>query len=422
MRISTFQPFFTRVALGLGFAASSAFGGVPDVAVTSSGTDSTLLGVIASLGVVAGVALGVVYRNMSSARDVLTKRAEAADAELRAVLTMTDEAIVILDGNGTIRGANPATEEIFGKSSDELIGDELGNLIAHPMNLGELSKQGPALFTSTKAGAGIGERLEIVLSEVHLSRGNTYLAIVRNSKTGESVDFAPAPAPSFPDLTAPVGRFAHDFNNILTSITGNLSLILMTSSPDPVTMERITGAKRAALKAQELNRKLLALAKGEDEEPSPSTIVQMPQTMPAAKEPTAPKRNRRVLILDDEMEICSLVTLVLGPMGYDVTEAYDATQAIAACEEAKKAGKPYDLVISDLSLPGGVSGRDVVQRMQEMIPGLKAIVSSGHDADPVMSDCRKHGFCAAIPKPYDVSKLGCVVSKALDEESTRKTA
>lgn len=60
--------------------------------------------------------------------------------------------------------------------------------------------------------------------------------------------------------------------------------------------------------------------------------------------------------------------------------------------------------------------------MQEMVPGLKAIVSSGHDADPVMSDCRQHGFCAAIPKPYDISKLGCVVSKALDEHSSRKTA
>lgn len=422
MLMSTFQPILNRVLIGLGFAATSAFGGGPDVAIAAPAPDPTLLGVIAALGVVAGVTLGIVYRNMSSARDVLTKRAEAADAELRAVLTMTDEAIVILDANGAIRGANPATEEIFGRSADELIGEELGSLIAHPMDLAELSKQGPALFTSTKAGAGIGERLEIVLSEVHLSRGNTYLAIIRNTKAAESADFQTAAAPSFPDLTGPVGKFSHDLNNILTGITGNLSLILMTSSPDPVTMERITGAKRAALKAQELNRKLLALAKGEDEEPSPSTILQMPQTVSPAQEAQAPKPNRRVLILDDEIEICALVTLVLGPMGYDVTEAYDAPQALAACEEAKKAGRPYDLVISDLSLPGGVSGRDVVRRMQEMVPGLKAIVSSGHDADPVMSDCRQHGFCAAIPKPYDISKLGCVVSKALDEQSTRKTA
>ena len=81
MLMSTFQPILTRVVFSLGFAATSAFGGMPDVAIAAPGPDPTLLGVIAALGVVAGVTLGIVYRNMSSARDVLTKRAEAADAE-----------------------------------------------------------------------------------------------------------------------------------------------------------------------------------------------------------------------------------------------------------------------------------------------------------------------------------------------------
>ncbi len=377
--------------------------------------DSMILRVIAILGVIAGVALGVVYRKMSAARDQLTKRVDAAEAELRAVLTMTDEAMLLLDSSAFIRSVNPAAEEIFGRSAQDLIGEELGNLIAHPMNLAELSKHGPSLFTSTTTQAGTRERVEVVISEVHLSRGNTYLVIVRSGTNSAGV----------PDLTAPVAKFSHDLNNVLTTITGNLSLILRTSSPDPVTMERITGAKRAALKAQELNRKLLLQSQGEDDEPAMSTIVQMPTpvpTLPVAAPHEPHTAHRRVLVLDDETEICALISTVLAPLGYEVTEAYDTHQAIFACEEAMKVGKPYELVISDLSLPDGISGEETVRRMKMMIPGLKAIVSSGHDADPVMINFHLHGFCAAIPKPYDISKLGHIISKALEADPKRKSA
>jgi PAS domain S-box-containing protein len=409
------QPIYIRIATAFGIAATTAFAGVQDIASAGNEPESMILGVIAILGVVAGVTLGIVYRKMSAARDAAIKRADSSDAELRAVLTMTDEAIILLDSSAFIRSVNPAAEEIFGRPAEDLIGDELGSLIAHPMNLAELSKHGPSLFTSTTTQEGTRERVEVVISEVHLSRGNTYLAIIRSGTNSAGV----------PDLTAPVAKFSHDLNNVLTTITGNLSLILRTSSPDPVTMERITGAKRAALKAQELNRKLLLLSKGEEDEPLPSTIVQMPApvpTLPLATIPDVNNPNRRILVLDDETEICSLISTVLGPLGFELTETYDSNQAIVACEEAVNAGKPFALVISDLCLPGGISGEETVRRMKAMIPGLKAIVSSGHDTDPVMINCHLHGFCAAIPKPYDISKLGQIVTKALEADPKLKSA
>ena len=80
-------------------------------------------------------------------------------------------------------------------------------------------------------------------------------------------------------------------------------------------------------------------------------------------------------------------------------------------------------MISDLSLPGGISGEDAVRRMHEIDPKLKAIVSSGYDSDPVMSRFQDHGFCAAISKPYDINKLCRVVASTVkSNENQRMTA
>jgi CheY-like chemotaxis protein len=407
--------------------------------------DPLMANVLAGMGIVAGIVLGIVYRSMSESREVLRKQATTADAELRAVLTMTDDAVLLLDSRATIRGANPAAEELFGRPIEELVGEELAKLITHPLNLPELTRSGPAAFKSTKLHGEFKDHVDIVLSEVHLTKGTSFLALIRDGSAVENAKQSSCEkSASYPDLSAPVSKFSHDLNNVLTGIIGNLSLILMTAPPDPATSERITGAKRSAIKAQELNRKLLALAKGEDAgddkqiaaTPETSTIVPMPSMMTTEIKPTLPKPAvhvpvkqqpvtgiHRVLVLDDEEAICALVASALGSMGYEVTEAYDAEQAIKACEEAVASGSKYELIISDLSLPGNITGEEAVRRIKKLDPEIKAIVSSGYDSDPVMSRFRDHGFCAAISKPYDISKLGRVVTNALKaEEEQRRTA
>lgn len=391
--------------------------------------DPLMANVLAGLGIVAGLALGIMYRSMSQSHDSLKKKADTIDAELRAVLTMTDDAVLLLDRHAVIRGANPAAEELFGKTLEDLVGEELQNLITHPLNLSELTRSGPASFRSTTQSS---ERtsLGIVLSEVNLTRGTSFLALIRdeNSNTTEALE-----PPVGLELAGPVSMFVHDLNNLLTGMIGNLSLVLMTAPSDKTTTERITSAKRNAIRAQELNRKLLALAKGESVSIEEAfavgpTIVPIPSMMTTSKAETAKpatssnKGNPRVLVLDDEEAICALISTALGSLGYDVTETNDAEQAIKACEEAVASGHPFELVISDLSLPGTLSGQDAVRRMREIDPEMKAIVSSGYDSDPVMSRFRDHGFCAAISKPYDISTLGRVVIGVLEEDDKRKTA
>jgi DNA-binding NtrC family response regulator len=81
--------------------------------------------------------------------------------------------------------------------------------------------------------------------------------------------------------------------------------------------------------------------------------------------------------------------------------------------EAMDQGRRFDLVISDLTIPGGMGGRDAVKRLRELDPQVKAIVSSGYATDPVMSAYRDHGFCGMIAKPYEIEALGAVVADVL---------
>ncbi len=440
--IGKIPEFLQRLSPGVSATTALSVPFPPSTLITGSiPMESLMTSVLAVVGVAAGITLGIVYRCMSESQEVLRKEVEAAKAELRAVLTMTDDAVLILDEHTIIRGANPAAEELFGLDVEELLNSELQNLVSYPLNLVELTRSGPASFKTTALQRGGDTKVNIVLSEVHLSKGKSFLALIRdqNAEANE-----PLPQSNHPDLSGPVGKFSHDLNNALTGIIGNLSLIMMTSQPDAVTGERITGAKRSAIRAQELNRKLLGLAKGEEIEAevdsahsnqsSSPTIVPLPSMMSSAAVPqhhsapvrcteSAIKGSPRVLVLDDEETICELISTTLSSLGYSVTETHDAEQAIRACEEAAAAGNPFDLVISDLSLPGGLTGQEAVNRMRAIDPNLKAIVSSGYDSDPVMIRFREHGFCAAISKPYDISKLSRVVISALaSDEEQRKTA
>ena len=137
----------------------------------------------------------------------------------------------------------------------------------------------------------------------------------------------------------------------------------------------------------------------------------------AAPEMPAPAGGGRVLVLDDEDAICALVTCALEPLGYEVAEAYDSLTAIRLYEEALKAGKRFDLVISDLTIPGSIGGVEALKRLRELDPNVKAIVSSGYAMDPIMADFRKHGFCGMIAKPYEISALGRAVASAMADRS-----
>lgn len=389
---------------------------------SSFAMDGTLMGVLAAIGIAAGISCGMLYRHIHSQGEHHRLQSENSGAQLRALLTMTDDAVLVLDAHGVVRAANVAAEEVFSISAADFDGMELTQFIPQPLCLGELTRRGPVSFDSiAMRPGGHHVNVEVYLSQVELAHSTSYLVLVH-----EKGAQAAAPAATKTDLAAPVSKYCHELNNQLTAIIGNLSLILMSAGQDTTTHERVMSAKKNALRAQEMTRKLQSLTKDTDTtpdtstEPSPGTIVPMPNFNTP---PTPAKKTSRVLVLDDEEAICALVSSALTAMGYDVTEATTVPAALLACEQAMKANRRFHLIISDLSLPGDLSGHEAVARIRDIDPQIKAIISSGYDSDPIMTRFRDHGFSGAISKPYEIAKLNRVVSEVLaGGDETRKFA
>ena len=95
----------------------------------------------------------------------------------------------------------------------------------------------------------------------------------------------------------------------------------------------------------------------------------------------------------------------LTDAGYEVEFTVDGAEAIERYEDAKKSGKPFAAVILDLTVPGGMGGREVIEKLLEIDPKVKAIVSSGYATDPIISEYKKYGFSAVVTKPYNVTEI-----------------
>jgi CheY-like chemotaxis protein len=100
-------------------------------------------------------------------------------------------------------------------------------------------------------------------------------------------------------------------------------------------------------------------------------------------------------------------------LGYEADFAGDGEEAIELFQNNLKSGKPYDAVILDLTIPGGMGGKEVIKRLIEIDPEVKAIVCSGYSDGPVMSNFRKYGFKGMLPKPFNSHALGKVLNYVL---------
>jgi signal transduction histidine kinase len=121
----------------------------------------------------------------------------------------------------------------------------------------------------------------------------------------------------------------------------------------------------------------------------------------------------RILVMDDEDAVRDIAGSMLEHLGYEATLARDGGEAISIHHEARAAGRPFDVVILDLTIPGGMGGKEAVKILLESDPNVRAIVSSGYSDDPIMSSFREHGFVAVIAKPYRLNELSDVVARTL---------
>ncbi|MBI5251196.1 MAG: PAS domain S-box protein [Desulfomonile tiedjei] len=121
----------------------------------------------------------------------------------------------------------------------------------------------------------------------------------------------------------------------------------------------------------------------------------------------------RILVMDDETSIRDLTSELLSMLGYEAVVAKNGTEAMELYLEAKKTMKPFDAVILDLTVPGGMGGNEFLQQLLRIDKNVKAIVSSGYSNDPIMAECEKYGFKGVIPKPYDAEDLSRVLRRVM---------
>ncbi len=133
------------------------------------------------------------------------------------------------------------------------------------------------------------------------------------------------------------------------------------------------------------------------------------------KKVTLPRSNckARILIMDDEQHILNLVEKMLGHLGHEAIMTKDGKEAIAVFKEHLQSDQPIDMIIMDLTIPGGMGGKDAIIDILKINPKAKVVVSSGYSNSPVMADYQKHGFKAAIAKPYKLSELQEIINAVL---------
>jgi len=124
----------------------------------------------------------------------------------------------------------------------------------------------------------------------------------------------------------------------------------------------------------------------------------------------------KILVMDDEEFVLDMVCDLLKRTGFNALKAKDGHEAIQYYSEAQKNREPFNAVIMDLTIPGGMGGKDTITELKKIDPNVKAIVSSGYSNDPIMSNFKDYGFAGVIAKPYKLNKLHEVLHQVILEK------
>jgi CheY-like chemotaxis protein len=100
-----------------------------------------------------------------------------------------------------------------------------------------------------------------------------------------------------------------------------------------------------------------------------------------------------------------MVEDALTQFGYEVPVVQDGQAAIDLFSEALTSGENFDAILLDLTIPGGMGGKEAIQHLRRLDPHVKAIVTSGYSDDPIMSDFQAYGFQGILVKPYKIIDL-----------------
>lgn len=132
-----------------------------------------------------------------------------------------------------------------------------------------------------------------------------------------------------------------------------------------------------------------------------------------------PLNKLRVLVMDDEEIIREVAREMLADLGCEADLARDGAEAIELFKQARDAGRPFDVLIMDLTVPGGMGGDEAIKSLLRIDPDVTAVVSSGYSTDPVMAEYLRYGFRGVIAKPYKIDELAQTLHAVLKQDGAR---
>ena len=124
----------------------------------------------------------------------------------------------------------------------------------------------------------------------------------------------------------------------------------------------------------------------------------------------------RVLVMDDEEPVREAAQAMLEELGYTVECAKNGSDTLDLYRQRKEEGTPFSAVIMDLTIPGGMGGKEAINLLLKIDPYVKAIVSSGYSTDPVMANYREYGFVAVLRKPYRPQEMSEILHDCLSTD------
>ena len=146
--------------------------------------------------------------------------------------------------------------------------------------------------------------------------------------------------------------------------------------------------------------------------PASASLKSSPPHKAATERPQGETR-ATVLLMDDDAAILDVVSTMLRRTGYEAEGATGSEHAVELYRRSAEAGRPFDAVILDLTIPGGPGGKETVREILKIDPEAVVIASSGYTADPAMADCSAFGFKGVITKPYTPEELRTVLTRVL---------
>ena len=144
--------------------------------------------------------------------------------------------------------------------------------------------------------------------------------------------------------------------------------------------------------------------------------AELPKVAAIASQPTfaiSDSSCKKILLMDDEELIRETCESVLEFLGYATVLTANGDEAIQRYQQASLAGAPFDVVILDLTIVGGMGGKETIQHLLEIDPAVKAIVSSGYSHDSVMANFKDYGFCGVLAKPYTIEEMKVTLAQLL---------